>query len=438
MLTIDPIIDQHTTIKAKSPALDKQLLDSQLVDSQLLASHQDKLSMLAVTRPIESHANKSKAIFYSRLLTARATSLPQQLNTKGRNLTLKTLAVIGTVMVSPLSIAATPVEFVKQDWQVVCDNTRTCRMAGYQTDFSSDFPASILLTRKAGNKAEVTGEVKLGGDKKGSNKALLELGNRHRVSLFINDKDLGETTSSALGAGYAALSSSQVTALLDSLTKSTKIELVVRNSRWQVSDQGAAAVMLKADEAQGRVGTASALINPKSTKTDSNVLAPVEAPQLDLVLPNQVADANSNKSFSLKASQLSAIVQGTIKDLSNNCPKLSNNTPWKVKRLNSTQLLAQHSCWSGAYNTGDGMWIINDRQPYKPKLVTTAATSYDEKGIISSVQKGRGIGDCLATTEWVWTGKSFAKSQEGTTGLCRLIADGGAWWLPTFVSQVKR
>lgn len=363
----------------------------------------------------------------------------QQSNTRWRNLSLKLLAAISTIMISPLSsIAATPVELVNQDWQLVCDNTRTCRMAGYQTDFTSDFPASILLTRQAGNRAEITGDIKLGGDKNGSNKALLELGNRHRVSLFIDGKDLGETTSSSLGAGYAALSSSQVKTLLDSLTKSSKIELVVRNSRWQVSDHGATAIMLKADEAQGRVGTPSALLNPKPNKPNSNVLAAVDAPQLNLVLPNAVADANSNKSFSLKSSQLSDIMKGTIKDLSNDCPRLYNKNPWKVKRLNSTQLLAQHNCWSGAYNTGDGMWVMNDRQPYNPKLVTTSATAYDEKGIISSVQKGRGIGDCLAITEWVWTGKGFAKSKEGTTGLCRLIAEGGAWWLPTLVSQVKR
>ena len=347
------------------------------------------------------------------------------------------LAASSMAVISTISIAATPVEFIDQDWQVVCDNTHTCRMAGYQADLNSDFPASILLTRQAGSKTEVTGNIKLGGDEKGSNKALLELGNRHRVSLSINGKDLGETEPSPLGAGYATLTHTQISALLDSLTKSSKIELVVRNSRWQVSDQGAVAVMLKADEAQGRVGTSSALVNPRANKSDSSVLAHENAPQLRLVVPDQVAHSNSNKKFSLKSSQLSAMVQGSIKDITNDCPKLFNKTPWRVNRLNSTQLLAQHSCWSGAYNTGDGMWVINDTQPYNPKLVTTSATNYD-KGTISSVQKGRGIGDCLATTEWVWTGKSFVKSHESTTGLCRLVADGGAWKLPTYVSEVKR
>lgn len=347
------------------------------------------------------------------------------------------LAAMSITAISSTGIAATAVEYTNKDWQVVCDNTRTCRIAGYQADTSSDFAASILLTRPAGANAEVTGEIKLGGDKNGSNKALLALGNRHHVALFINGKDLGETNASSLGAGYAKLTTTQVNALLVSLTKSSKIELVVRNSRWQVSDKGATAVLLKADEAQGRVGTASALINASNNKSNSSVLVPEAMPQLRLVTPEQIANVNSNKDFSLKSSQLSAMMQSTMDNATGDCPKLTNKSPWRVNRLNSTQLLAQHSCWSGAYNTGEGMWVINDRPPYNPKLVTASATTYD-KGVINSVQKGRGIGDCIATTEWVWTGKSFAKSYEGTTGLCRLVADGGAWKLPTYVTEVKR
>ncbi|WP_352244222.1 DUF1176 domain-containing protein, partial [Psychrobacter sp. GW208-MNA-CIBAN-0184] len=81
------------------------------------------------------------------------------------------------------------------------------------------------------------------------------------MSLFIDDKDLGETKPFSTVAGDADLTSTQVAALLEALTKSSKIELVMRNSRWELSDKGATAVMLKADEAQGRVGTSSAFIS---------------------------------------------------------------------------------------------------------------------------------------------------------------------------------
>ncbi|TXD97780.1 DUF1176 domain-containing protein [Psychrobacter frigidicola] len=347
------------------------------------------------------------------------------------------LAAMSAGLVSPMSMAAAPAEFIHQDWQVVCDNTRTCRLAGYQAENNSDFPVSVLLIRRAGVNAGVSGKVKLGGAKDSSSKALLQLGSRHRISLFINDKDLGETKAFSTVTGDADFTPAQVTALLEALTKSSKIELVLRNSRWQLSDKGATAVMLKADEAQGRVGTTSAFISADSAnKYNSSVLAPKPTPQLRLVTPNPKARSNTDKKFSMKSSQLSALMQGTIKEVSNDCPSLGDSSPWRVSRLNSTQLLVQHNCWSGAYNAGTGAWVMKDSKPYNPILVTTSATDYDN-GKISSVQKGRGIGDCLSKTYWIWTGTSFAKSHESTTGLCRMVEAGGAWQLPTYVTEVK-
>ncbi|WP_350558178.1 DUF1176 domain-containing protein [Psychrobacter sp. CAL346-MNA-CIBAN-0220] len=350
---------------------------------------------------------------------------------------LPALLALSTAAISTTSMAVAAVEFTHQDWQVACDNTRTCRLAGYQAENNSDFPVSVLLVRRAGSNAGVVGKVKLGGAKESATKALLQLGNRHRISLFINDKDLGETKPFSAVAGDSELTSTQVTALLNALTKPSKIELVSRNSRWQLSDKGATAVMLKADEAQGRIGTSSAFLTADNTsKPNINVLEAKPAPQLRLVVPNPKAHSSSNKKFSMKSSQLAALVKGTLKDTNSDCPNLMDKSPWRVSRLNSTQLLAQHNCWTGAYNMGTGVWVINDSTPYNPALVTTDATDYAD-GKISVVQKGRGIGDCLYKADWVWTGNRFSKSHEGTTGLCRMIEAGGAWQMPTYVSEVK-
>ncbi len=350
---------------------------------------------------------------------------------------LPACAVMSTAVFSTASMASTGVEFTSQDWQVVCDNTRTCRLAGYQAENNSEFPISVLLVRRAGANAGVDGQVKLGGAKESSSKALMQLGNRHRISLFINDRNYGEIKPFSAVAGSADLTATQVSALLEALTKSSKIELVLRNSRWQLSDKGASAVMLKADDAQGRVGTSSAFINNNTvTKPNSRVLSPKSAPTLRFVAPNPKAVSSTNKKFGMRASQLATLMKGTMKDVDNDCPNLLDKSSWRVNRLNSSQLLVQHACWTGAYNAGAGMWVINDSKPYKPTLVTTNATGYD-KGKITSVLKGRGIGDCLAKEDWVWTGSRFEKSHESTTGLCRLIEAGGAWQLPTYVTDVK-
>ena len=350
---------------------------------------------------------------------------------------LSLFAAISTALFSTTSMASTGAELTSQDWQVVCDNTRTCRLAGYQAENNSEFPISVLLVRRAGANAGVDGKVKLGGAKESSSKALMQLGNRHRISLFINDRNYGETKPFSTAAGNAELTSTQVKALLDALTKSSKIELVLRNSRWQLSDKGASAVMLKADEVQGRVGTPSAFINKEgAAKPNSSVLSPKSAPILRFVAPNPKAVSTNKRKFVMRASQLATLMRGTMKEVDSDCPNLTDKSPWRVSRLNSSQLLAQHDCWMGAYNTGTGVWVINDSKPYKPTLVTTSATGYD-KGKITSVQKGRGIGDCLSKTDWLWTGKAFEKSHESTTGLCRMVEAGGALQLPTYVTEVK-
>ena len=347
------------------------------------------------------------------------------------------VAALSTALLSIASIANTGTEFVSQDWQVACDNTLTCRLAGYQAENNSELPVSVLLVRRAGANAGVDGRVKLGGAKESSSKALMQLGDRHRISLFINGRNYGETKPFSAAAGNAELTPAQITALLDALTKSSKIELVLRNSRWQLSDKGASAVMLKADEVQGRVGTSSAFIDRDgASKLSSSVLSPKAAPTLRFVEPNPKAVSSNRKKFAMRSSQLATLMRGTMKDVDSNCPNLSDKSPWRVNRLNGSQLLVQHECWTGAYNVGTGVWVINDSKPHKPTLVTTSATDYD-KGKITSVQKGRGIGDCLAKREWVWTGKAFEKSHESTTGLCRLIEAGGAWSLPTYVTDVK-
>ncbi|WP_201532673.1 DUF1176 domain-containing protein [Psychrobacter ciconiae] len=352
--------------------------------------------------------------------------------TKKLHMLAPLLLAFGTITAANSSLAAPSVEFSNQDWQVVCDNTRTCRLAGYQEESNSDFPVSVLLIRKAGANAGVIGKVKIGGGKQSSSKALMQLGNRHNISLVVNGEDLGVTKPFSSSSGDADLTQKQVETLINALAGDSKIEVVFRNTRWQLSDKGARAVMLKADEAQGRVGTPSAFIKGNS-RPNSSVLPPKAAPQLRWVEPTKNV---RHKKFSMKASQLKALIQGSMKDWRDSCPNIDDDTSWQVNRLSGSQLLVRHSCWVGAYNAGSGAWVINDKPPHRPVLVTTSATDYSN-GKIKAVQKGRGIGDCLNQEEWIWTGRQFAKSHDSTTGLCRLIEAGGAWQLPRFVSEVK-
>ena len=64
----------------------------------------------------------------------------------------------------PLTAMAAPslkgFEKTYQDWDLICDNTGTCNMAGYP-EYYSEHPVSILFTRSAGEKVPVTAQLAL-------------------------------------------------------------------------------------------------------------------------------------------------------------------------------------------------------------------------------------------------------------------------------------
>ncbi|RYE66259.1 MAG: DUF1176 domain-containing protein, partial [Oxalobacteraceae bacterium] len=66
-------------------------------------------------------------------------------------LTIPFTVLSGAVVLHAVAADTLPqVRFEHKDWEIACDNTRTCRAAGYQTE--DVVPnASILLTRHAGS-----------------------------------------------------------------------------------------------------------------------------------------------------------------------------------------------------------------------------------------------------------------------------------------------
>lgn len=327
------------------------------------------------------------------------------------------------------AMAAEPVTKVSQDWQVVCDNTNTCRMVGYQDESNAGLPVSVLLTRR-GDASKVAGEVNLGGSKSNTAKALAQLGNRHKATMYIDGRSYGEVSNINSETGTAALSNRQIQALLDNLTRSSQIEFVIRNTQWQLSDAGATFVMNAADEAQGKANTPEALVKK------GNEPAASQASSLPTLTAAKVAStAPVGKRFTMSAQDIATLLAPTVSDIDKNCPQLSDNQGWLTYRLNDSTILAQHRCWNNSYDTGDGIWVLNDTEPYQPKLITTSASRY-ENGVITSELKQSVLGDCINKEEWLWTKEGFQLSHKSTTGLCRNFDKGGAWQLPIFLADV--
>lgn len=346
-----------------------------------------------------------------------------------------------TTTLSMLSLCAQAadlpgVSFPHHDWQLVCDNTRNCRAAGYQSD-DNDLAVSVLLTREAGPSQPVTGDLMI-GDFEGDD-PVNQLPSEFELTMRINGQNLGQVLFDQ-GSREAELSTKQINALLEALRHTSTIEWGIGENHWHLSDKGAAAVLLKMDEFQGRVGTKGALIK-KGPLNEAKVLPPLPIPVViaapvakPLPSDNQLAIDNSK---ALREALL-ANIKGDEHD---DCSDLEENgaaeAELSVTRLTNDKLLASARCWAGAYNAGYGYWVINDAPPYNPVLVTTSGSEYSE-GVISAAHKGRGIGDCWSTDDWTWDGKQFVHTGASSTGMCKLLAPGGAWSLPTIVTDVRR
>ena len=161
--------------------------------------------------------------------------------------------------------------FEHKNWEIACDNTGTCRAAGYQAG-EEDQAISFLLVRDAGADAAITGEITV-IDPNGDDK------NRQALSghLYLDDKNLGNITLSDDEAGLKGrLSPAQAKAVSKAVVGSGKITFRTDKLTWALSSEGANAVLLKMDEYQGRVGTPTALI--KRGKDKKTIPAPAAKP----------------------------------------------------------------------------------------------------------------------------------------------------------------
>lgn len=332
------------------------------------------------------------------------------------------------------SAAASAQYFSHVDWELACDNTRTCRAAGYQKGEEAP-PVSVLLTRKAGAGTPVTGQLAVDITDEA---ALKKLPATLHLAMKVNGQPLGTVPLPKDGL-RGPLSAAQVQALLEALTRSSSIEWSLGSLRWQLSDKGASAVLLKMDDVQKRLGTAGALAR-KGAAAESGVLPPLPAP---VVAVAPLAKPRAEDAQWLKktpAGLLAALRASLPRDDAAACPSLVEtkdaDVALDVQRLSDTRLLVSTSCWSAAYNSGEGMWLTNDKPPFKAELVTASASDYKD-GFIYAAQRGRGLGDCWALEQWAWDGRRFVHAKEATTGLCRGMP-GGAWELPTLVTDVRR
>jgi len=329
----------------------------------------------------------------------------------------------------PVAAMATSIKGIGnyQDWDLVCDNTGTCRMAGYQ-DESSD-PVSILFTRAAGENAAVEGKF-----------TILPFGEADRdvqvgqdIEIWLNGKSLGKVKHISDDAPDK-LTEEQTKALLSGLKKESEIRLTYGKTTLKVSDKGAAAAMLKMDEYQQRLNTPSALIRQGQEK--HAVLAPKVEPKIDAV------SVKNRKTTELKLGEKQYDnVLALLRKAHDGCVDEDlESQDIMIYPLTHNKVLAEALCFKGAYQGTNYYAVLDDKLSKVEQVLAEQynEAGYDEKqgyAFVRGSYKGRALGDCLAGQDAVWNGKIFIRTSEWTTGSCKGLP-GGTWQLPIFVSNV--
>lgn len=319
------------------------------------------------------------------------------------------------------------VRFEHLDWELACDNTRTCRAAGYHEEDGSATPVTVLLQRKAGPGEPIVAELRLGDFDNAAPMPPL-------LAMRIDGRSLG-TVELERGQPSSTLSRAQVAALVKAVAASGKVTWQGGGQTWTLSGRGAAAVLLKMDEFQGRLGTRGAAIR-KGNKPNEEVLPPLPplSVRLARVPHGEVRPIGRDAERRLLAALRKTAGSEECGDLAQIA---TGENAFVFEPLARDKMLVGARCWRGAYNEGYGYWVVSSSAPFSAAMVTLLGNDY-ENGVIQATHRGRGIGDCYASDTWVWDGKRFVHAESLTTGMCRGITAGGAWVLPTLVSEVKR
>ena len=330
----------------------------------------------------------------------------------------------------PVAAMATSIKAIGenyQDWDLVCDNTGTCRMAGYQ-DESSD-PVSILFTRAAGENAAVEGKF-----------TILPFGEADRdvqvgqdIEIWLNGKSLG-TVKHISDDAPDKLTEEQTKALLSGLKKESEIRLTYGKTTLKVSDKGAAAAMLKMDEFQQRLNTPSALIRQGQEK--HAVLAPKVEPQIDAV------SVKNRKTTELKLGEKQYDnVLALLRKAHDGCVDEDlESQDITIYPLTHNKVLAEALCFKGAYQSTNYYAVLDDKLSKVEQVLEDQYNFayYDEKLnalIVEGSYKSSGLAESWYGYEAAWNGKTFITTAEHTSGSSKGFI-GGAWGgLPTFVSH---
>jgi hypothetical protein len=313
--------------------------------------------------------------------------------------------------------------FSRGDWEVACDNTRTCRIAGYcsEEDIRNEYDcAAVLIVRAAGPDTPIKAEMDQGE---------WEDGFVFTMMLRINGKSWGALEWEEEG-GKRLLTPRQIRALLAAARGNGKIMFEGDDKFFALSGKGFSAVLRKADELQGRIGTPGAFLL-KGKKPETSVLPPLAAPVI------RAAKVSAAPSEALSADEVAVLKPLLWENGGQDCDPLvvQSGEQFTLTPLDAEHVLISTPCWADDLDVGNAYWVMDSARKGKPEFVTREAKYY-EKGTLFGSFATHEKEVCRYGLDWVWDGDKFRQGTRWHTGECRDLPNAGL--LPTFVFEVVR
>jgi hypothetical protein len=232
------------------------------------------------------------------------------------------------------------------------------------------------------------------------------------------------------GDGLVTLAGQPALELMRSLKDGQVVTLGQGKDEVKVSLSGLAAVLLLVDDAQGRIGNQSALSRPGP--------APASATPPPPALPRVVA-APPPPPLANPAALVAAVrkAQAPVLD-DQGCEDAKYEDA--AEPLTRSEALVVVTCIVGAYQASSLVFRTPRDAPAKARLVDLPlppgepADASERKGFLTSASydpktatlgewaKGRGLGDCGVSANWVFDGKAFQLADYSVKGRCGGLA----------------
>ncbi len=326
---------------------------------------------------------------------------------------------------TPTIVPAKTVTF--KDWIVGCDNGLACQAVALMPDNLPADTLSLAVRRGAGNTDE-PGIVISGFAANTTAYRILVDGRVASSGVIATGKD------QILIAGNAAkrLSRALAKGRILRLTGGSGFAL------GRVSLSGSRAALRYIDVAQGRIGSRSAIVASGRRVTTAKRQTQVPVITAGRIKPSATLPDTAALVALSESSPCAKERVGATQD--------------SAFSLGDTKALVLLNCGAGAYNASAaayisernnvGKWTFEPATfDYAPNRLTgdsnvallANATWDSDTQTLSSLSKGRGIGDCGTSEDYVWDGISFRLVQARVMDQCR----GSTNWIPVWRAQLK-